>query len=1246
MVSYPDPNTGRATERFFRDDESAARNFIKTLASGVKTYNYVIFDEASIKITGKNGQEFTPSTLTRRIKGQNYSLAGPQTDTRRLTRQLDAAEWLGPAERAALTNRVYNVANDKAAKAAATDLLTALTAKDPVAGLSQAADLVLDRSVPINGAVRGFLVKAVAERYAAIGPQQFADFLNNAISHTTDAGQFISSLRAFAAATPDGAVMTAMRILEGAGEKVMASYHALLTAARTALDSAHAAAQADTLHSPDVQTAAAAAVDAAVTQDPEVQQAVRDEARTALANDEALRRQAAAALPPGADLSDVLQVVLDHFRFNLTPDTPHLTLSAKLIAAGVKPAYAEGFARSLEAAWKARVDKLNAELPRHLRNLRLSKEIIALAESIVRGLIPKAQSADARLRAKFAPQQTQPLGLSLAAQPPSNPVSDLADVGAAMLGRESLDFAQWSAHMTERYGQGVQPHLAAAYPLAQQRLAAEAGKRRAGLQGRTPGAAAKPPELSDTALTRLLRQKLGEWNQTLGQAVNRPQMGRQLGDAIVADSKLTGPAAEALRQKLNTRFETIAAQRKQKALDRLMAGQDQGDKKVKSLNAALRKLVDLHNAGALDDARFAEAVKAALGLKSLTPEETARLLQLAQELQSIPENQEQRREAAAHKLASALAKLRPGHWWDLPMGLWYSHILSGPATHILNIASSAQSLAGTLAAVTVRNPARLQQLIPQLARGTRQALPEMVHALAEGSITGPRLGQKWNDPGVWNRFDSNWLLPWKLVGRALAAADLLFFYPAFQAQQGLMARAIARQEGLSGQALNRRTVELLHNTPAARSAAAAQATQEGYNGLAHRRRVEEIIQQQRDAKANYTETGRDFALHTTFNNEPYGVLGAVAKAVNTVAAQFPAARFVMPFTNIIANVTNESLNYTPIGSLRALSTQLFGTRLYGKELDRTAWADNEALAQLHAKAALGTLMLSALLLKAAQEWDKDDPEFWIHGQGPSDANKRKTWQAAGGLINSLKVGGRYYSFQNTPLAIPLAAIGNFLDAHKYGKLGDASNLDRAALAMSLTGKSILQQSFLDSLARLFGAIEQPGAERNLARNMADWSGRTFSSFAVPNLLRQADQIYDPAKFDDYTVQGELLKNIPFVRSHDRPTLNGLGEPVTRPLTERWTKPQSPDPLWRELARLNVGVYPVRLEWRKEPLSEEQVYDVARLSGPKIRADLERLMAGNSWPRWTDETRRLAFGKVIEARHTEAKATVSPAVSAR
>jgi hypothetical protein len=364
------------------------------------------------------------------------------------------------------------------------------------------------------------------------------------------------------------------------------------------------------------------------------------------------------------------------------------------------------------------------------------------------------------------------------------------------------------------------------------------------------------------------------------------------------------------------------------------------------------------------------------------------------------------------------------------------------------------------------------------------------------------------------------------------------------------------------------------------------------------------------------------------------VLGQIAQVSNELGARLPVWRFVVPFTNIVANVVNESLNYTPIGSIRALAGQYLGAGVYGKPV-AWDWADRETLADLHAKAAMGTLLFSTLFLMAAELLDDDDPVFAITGKGPTDKGKRDTLLEAGWQPNSVKIGPYYVSYLQTPGAVPLAAMGNMLDGLKYGHLEEASGLDRAAYAAKQMARSIMDQSFLDSVARLIGLIERP-TEKRLAENMADWAARTASSFVAPNLVRQMDRIFDPKVYDDPGVAGALLGQMPFVRRAQAPALNGLGEQIERPW-QRYVAPEGADQVWRELARLQVGLYPREMVWRAQVLTDEEKYEVVRLSGPRIRRHLEgRLERIRRLP---DEQGRALVQEIVEAERERAKALV-------
>src|SRR5690242_19009241 len=94
----------------------------------------------------------------------------------------------------------------------------------------------------------------------------------------------------------------------------------------------------------------------------------------------------------------------------------------------------------------------------------------------------------------------------------------------------------------------------------------------------------------------------------------------------------------------------------------------------------------------------------------------------------------------------------------------------------------------------------------------------------------------------------------------------------------------------------------------------------------------------------------------------------------------------------------------------------------------------------------------------------------IHGNGPAAPQKRKQLQATGWIPHSIEYNGRYYSYMNTPAALYLAVIVNYLDWHRYGKGEDAAGVDRAAFATKATINAIVSQGMLDSLRRYFEAL--------------------------------------------------------------------------------------------------------------------------------------------------------------------------------
>jgi hypothetical protein len=442
----------------------------------------------------------------------------------------------------------------------------------------------------------------------------------------------------------------------------------------------------------------------------------------------------------------------------------------------------------------------------------------------------------------------------------------------------------------------------------------------------------------------------------------------------------------------------------------------------------------------------------------------------------------------------------------------------------------------------------------------------------------------------------------------MAAEDMLFFKSAEEMRATLAARMIAKREGLSGAALAERTRAVLGNVEARQTAAEVQARTEGLRGLDLRRRVNELIEQSRPEQLR--QTARDYALKVTFNGKPFGLLGIVAEGLNSMRAKAPVLNTIVPFVNIVANVANEAMHYLPpVGATRAIWGHWRGT-LEGKP------ADAFALHEQWAKVFLGTAALAGVATLAAQYSEDEDPKFAITGSGPATPDQKKQLQATGWIPYSFKFGDRYVSYANTPGSIVFAALGNYMDAMRYRHLDQADALSRAAVAITGSGKVITEQTFLDGIAGIFRALDrQPGPKSGAAATRS--AVRSAGAFVTPNILKQVDRLFDPTQYDSSDIQSTLIGEVPFARRLNRPSINALGDPVQRYVSDVFTSPARPDELLRVLndkrAWISVPDRDVIVGDRSRgpdyyrTFDAGEYYDYIQASGAAIRQRLENAL---------------------------------------
>lgn len=709
--------------------------------------------------------------------------------------------------------------------------------------------------------------------------------------------------------------------------------------------------------------------------------------------------------------------------------------------------------------------------------------------------------------------------------------------------------------------------------------------------------AASEAELDDALRTELRRMRSGLAQVLREHWTSYGQTGQALAGRLTEWLGLRTEVAERLAAKLERRFQVLLAERRRREILRHQAALPRRYRKKLPID----RIGELANLGLLNDEAIWNATREALGLPGYSPRLAAEITRRANAMVDLPEGFA--RDEAAIGILRLIARESGLSVGDLAMSYWYANTLSGPFTHVVNSLNNMGQVVAHGGLAALRGPRGIPLLLDAMADGFRAGMGEAGQVLRTGMVTGSRAGRKLSVGGPLEALDTDafWkrlLGKWKYVARALAAEDMLFYKPAEAARVAVLARGVAREEGLRGQALERRAREIVFGTGDQRAAAEAQAAREGFTGAHARRRVREILEQARPEAVR--EGGREAALRTIYNDEPYGVLGALAKSAKYLLRLLPAGRLVIPFVDVVANVSNESLNYfPPVGFLRAGTGQLAGT-LNGRTLDLGTEAGRQDLFDQYAKAALGTGVTLLLAVLAAQYLDDEDPAFMVYGQGPGDAGKTALLRARGWRPWTIKVGDRYVSYADTPLAVTLGVLGTYLDGLRWKELGEQGAVNQVAAVLMAAPRVTLQRSFLKGVQDLMVGLSRESAPDKGAQRVLRGVSGVAGGFVAPNALRQVDRLLDPTVTDSRTASGLILSQLPVARRLGRPALNALGEPVSASPMDRLGTQDAGSALVRVLTE--------KAAWVSTPeqgdLTEDEYYRLVRERGALLREVLE------------------------------------------
>jgi hypothetical protein len=474
----------------------------------------------------------------------------------------------------------------------------------------------------------------------------------------------------------------------------------------------------------------------------------------------------------------------------------------------------------------------------------------------------------------------------------------------------------------------------------------------------------------------------------------------------------------------------------------------------------------LNKLGALTREDLMTVAGNALGIPGIDQKKLKHLAEIADRIDGAKNHAE--RSKAELELADTLNIYKGLRAMDLEASILTLNILSGYTTQLANLGGNFMQSVNMLGTTAAVNPTK----VPDIVRGIVAGLPEgfrqagSILATGRGTrdfadktmLAGSSLGtvDYARDFGVGEKkavvLNARARVVEK-ISRFMKAADATFYYPAREAYARL-ATAKLLEGKFEGAELRRKIDETLHVTPEAFEAARQQATEEGYRGIDLARRTSDIIEEKRASTPEgkeAVEQSEKFASETTYTNEPVGFAGFVYRSLanmvqNGRLAGVPVLKPWMMFLRTPANVFNATMNFTPLGALRA-KKGMQGT----KPGDRVNFTSDERH-RLYVQSLVGSALMAGLIYRILHDQDVD-----ISAAGPSDGNKRRQLQASGWFPYGVKVGNTWRSYRDSPLLVPLAIIGHVADSVKFQK----SKSDMALENKVADASRQLRRSFSD-----------------------------------------------------------------------------------------------------------------------------------------------------------------------------------------
>lgn len=340
------------------------------------------------------------------------------------------------------------------------------------------------------------------------------------------------------------------------------------------------------------------------------------------------------------------------------------------------------------------------------------------------------------------------------------------------------------------------------------------------------------------------------------------------------------------------------------------------------------------------------------------------------------------------------------------------------------------------------------------------------------------------------------------------------------------------------------------------------------------------------------------------------------------------SQFFIPFVRTPANLISWSVQHLPVANLMSARWRADFA------------AGGEARAQALSRVTVGaTLAITAYTLAE---------DGILTGGGMFDKEQRRAKAAAGWQPYSILIDGKWYSYQRIePVAKVLGLAADLIELQKVSAdKGDKAKI--GAMMALMFGNATISTTYLSGLSNTMNALSDPD---RYGGNLVE----QYASSLVPKLIGQTAAAVDPYKREVDGALDAIQSQIPFLREKMLPKRDAWGEPTKN---DKWfsvlpvaTSEASQDKVRTEAARLQLAIAdaprfvaessPLQRKDEQVKLTEKQ-RDIFRETGGKFAMEiLSPLVNHPDWAQIPDFVQANMYKDVLERSRKLAEIKASP-----